>query len=46
MAYAYPQRKAILILSEKKSANSAALCNAKVTLNRIFLANEKAKIDI
>lgn len=46
MAYAYLQRKAILIPSEKKSANSAALCNAKVTLNRIFLAKKKAKIDI
>lgn len=46
MVYAYLQRKAILIPSEKKSANSAALCNAKVTLNRIFLANKKAKIDI
>lgn len=34
MAYAYLQRKAILIPSEKKSANSAALCNAKVTLKR------------
>lgn len=46
MAYTYLQRKANLIPSEKQSVNLAALCNAKVKLNRIFLGNKKAKIDM